>query len=375
MASQDARELIDDSGALAANLQGREGGDFGGPAPATIVRVFPIRISNSTLALAHKSVRAHARGSEANAAKTTPVIPPVPANPVDSPVTGSVSPTSSVTPLVSATHSIEEASGSGKRYITTRFSRLPGDGSDDSIEPSAGQKVYRCEDEPIHIPGAIQRFGALIAMRENEKGEFLVRIVSENSENVTGFKPEELFKLRCFSDLLNQKQRDEFTTRVRAMLDDDSNINQDIFVLSLTSLLRAPVQLFCAMHKNKESDLIICEFELEHDIFNPARSVTDSLPQKPAQVTNDQNAKAERLAPTTSGSRHLRSVSIARKAGSELGPMDLFRILTEIQGHLSNATTLPALLDTVVGLVYELTGFHRTMIYQFDENASGMSIL
>lgn len=51
--------------------------------------------------------------------------------------------------------------------------------------------------------------------------------------------------------------------------------------------------------------------------------------------------------------------------------MDLFQILSEIQIQLETTTELSELLDKIVGLVYELTGFHRVMVYQFDENAAG----
>jgi hypothetical protein len=51
-----------------------------------------------------------------------------------------------------------------------------------------------------HISGAIQRYGALIAIRE-ESGLFVVRAVSENLQSVTGLEANALFELRCFTDL------------------------------------------------------------------------------------------------------------------------------------------------------------------------------
>jgi light-regulated signal transduction histidine kinase (bacteriophytochrome) len=52
--------------------------------------------------------------------------------------------------------------------------------------------------------------------------------------------------------------------------------------------------------------------------------------------------------------------------------MDLFQIQSEIQTQLSKATDLKVLLDIMVGLVYDLTGFHRVMVYRFDEIAAGI---
>lgn len=41
--------------------------------------------------------------------------------------------------------------------------------------------LTRCEDEPIHSPGAIQAFGVLIAFDALEDGTFKVQQVSEVS--------------------------------------------------------------------------------------------------------------------------------------------------------------------------------------------------
>lgn len=72
-----------------------------------------------------------------------------------------------------------------------------------------GNSSYRvCEDEPIHIPGAIQNFGALLGMKYNE-GSLEVRIASENTRKVLGYGPEQLFALPSFLDVLKDNVRDE----------------------------------------------------------------------------------------------------------------------------------------------------------------------
>lgn len=40
-------------------------------------------------------------------------------------------------------------------------------------------ELLRCEDEPIHIPGAVQSFGCMVVVREEEDGSLLVRQASE----------------------------------------------------------------------------------------------------------------------------------------------------------------------------------------------------
>jgi hypothetical protein len=274
-------------------------------------------------------------------------------------------------PLVSILPPSEDSSSSNKRYVTNTPEFIAEHISASSPAPLDGQKIYRCEDEPIHIPGAIQRFGALIAMRESA-GVFLVRIVSDNSHSVVGIDPEALFDLRCFTDLLVSNDKNEFLIRSRALL---SNLSArdcpDVFQISLTSLRGAPTPLYCAMHFSAESDLIICEFELDQDFFNPTSSPNGGFPEKPIQVMEHQATTAERLLSTTIRSTPLHALQMVRQGARPLAAMDLFQILSEIQAQLGATTELPELLDQIVGLVYELTCFHRVMVYQFDENAAG----
>jgi len=291
-----------------------------------------------------------------------------------------------VAPSVSRGQFSELASSQGNRYITNRFDFVPG--SDESSagpessagheistghessaspessakSPSTGQHIYRCEDEPIHIPGAIQSFGALLAIRSIDN-IFSVRIVSENFHNVVGIKPEHLFELRCFTDVLSQSDRKSFCIRVQALQADQSRKVPDVFPLTLTSLLGAPIALFCAMHFNSESDLLVCEFELEKDAFNPSSPPNVLIPGGPITVAHHEIDEAQRLLSTTNKSKSVRALEVARQSEQPLGPMELFQILSEIQEQLGSANSLPELLETIVGLVYQLTGFHRVSMF------------
>ena len=251
--------------------------------------------------------------------------------------------------------------------MTNRFSFGPGSNDGTNTLPD---KIYRCEDEPIHIPGAIQRFGALVAMRENGSGFLLVRIASENSHSVICHEPESLFNLRCFTDALTHADKKEFLTRVRTARV-FSRIDPDVFSVSLTSLKGAPQPLFCAMHINNDLNLIVCEFELQQDPFNPNHPLDDGLPDEPVRITNNNPTEADRLLSTTIKSKTLHAVRVARETRQHVGSMELFHVHDEIQSQLNNATSLQEMLDIVVGLVYELTSFHRVMVYQFDETAAG----
>lgn len=187
---------------------------------------------------------------------------------------------------------------------------------------------------------------------------------------MVGVGPEDLFELRCFTDILTHRDTKEFILRCHSLLPSSSTRHPDVFQVSLASLSGTPVPLFCALHIGKESDLIICEFELEQDVFNPT-SPPCFLPDKTVQVIQHQATLAERLLSMTIRSQPLHALQIARQSSRPLASMDLFQILSEIQTQLGSTTELPELLDKIVGLVYELTGFHRVMVYQFDENAAG----
>jgi hypothetical protein len=266
-------------------------------------------------------------------------------------------------PMISTIRAGQTSEQQGDYYVTSRFGYFSGGpDTNDPLAASDGEQVYRCEDEPIHIPGAIQRFGALIAIREGPDGIFLVRLVSENSESITGLKPQALFELRCFTDILITSDKKEFITRARDIctwtLEDDSRTNPGVFTISLTSLLGAPRPLFCAIHFNEGSDLIICEFEPKNDVFQTHEPV---FPNEPVGATDNKVSEKE-LSKRGLKNKPLR---LNRETGRQLGSMELFHILCEVQAQMARATSLPQLLDITVGLVHELTGFHRVMQVHF----------
>jgi len=88
--------------------------------------------------------------------------------------------------------------------VTARFKHIVTAEGHAVITGRDGETLQRCEDEPIHIPGAVQSFGLLIALEEKEDSQLLVRVVSENSERIIGHTPENLFKLNSFCDILSE---------------------------------------------------------------------------------------------------------------------------------------------------------------------------
>lgn len=70
------------------------------------------------------------------------------------------------------------------------------------------------------------------------------------------------------------------------------------------------------------------------------------------------------------GTRARRSLR-ARRGGGAVGMMDVFAVMAQINEQLGAAPDLEAFLKVVVGVIKDLTQFHRVLVYQFDEAWNG----
>lgn len=75
-----------------------------------------------------------------------------------------------------------------------------------------------------------------------------------------------------------------------------------------------------------------------------------------------------------SSRRSQRRKKITRDVSIGVGMMDVFAIMSQINEQLGAATTLDILLKIVVGVIQDLTQFHRVMVYQFDEAWNGQVV-
>lgn len=235
--------------------------------------------------------------------------------------------------------------------------------------------LQRCEDEPIHAPGAVQGFGVLVALREENDGRFLVRYATENSARMLGYTPNQLFKLDNFLDVLTEEQQDNLLDHIDFIRDEDADpaINgPEVFSLSMQLPKRKSTKLWCAIHINPaHPDLIICEFELDNDVEYPLRPADEMTPDTP-QDTLQANPTLEEIEESTAIlSKPLRILRSARKRRGEQGAMQVFDIMSQVQEQLASAPNLETFLKILVGIVKELTGFHRVMVYQFDSSFNG----
>ncbi|KAI1411041.1 hsp90-like protein [Hypoxylon sp. FL1857] len=259
--------------------------------------------------------------------------------------------------------------------MTVRFQHVVTDEGHAVITGRDGN-LQRCEDEPIHTPGAVQAFGLLVALREEADGRLSVRYVSENSKKIMGFSPQELFQLESFTEVFTEEQADNLLDHIDFIKDEEADPatnGPDVFSISVRPPQRRSIKLWCAMHiNNSHPDLIICEFELEDDQEHPLRPPGELTPEHDPEDTLCQNPTTEELHESTEiSSRPLRILRSARQRRGEAGAMQVFDIMSQVQDQLASAPNLPRFLKILVGIVKELTGFHRVMIYQFDAAFNG----
>jgi light-regulated signal transduction histidine kinase (bacteriophytochrome) len=262
--------------------------------------------------------------------------------------------------------------------VTHRFKHVTTEGGHMVITGRDGDILQRCEDEPIHIPGAIQGFGLIIALAEDssDSGNLVVRVVSENSKRVIGRSPKELFALESFTDILSDEQADNLLDHIDFIKDEDADVmanGPEVFTMGVkVPGVARTRKLWCAIHiADANPGLIICEFELEDDPQFPLVPSNELTPELPEDTLSSNPTEEELLESTEIKSKPLRVLRSARKRKGEAAAMEVFNIMSQVQEQLAAAPNLDKFLKVLVGVVKELTGFHRVMIYQFDQAFNG----
>ena len=356
--------------------------------------------------------------------------------------------------------------------------------------------------QPIRTPGSVQGFGVLIVVQEDTHvDKLVVRQVSENSTELLGLSPHYLFSLTCFTDVLPDSQAGILWDNIPYLADPGEDFPSEddsphVFLLSGwgmpgSALLddgdgdpqsRRAWSCWCAAHRPKMDggatnngfpDLVILEFELEYDVFNPlypapsptpnldplsglsspgssestgstsisgtlvsispipqnsdpvmSSSISSSSPPESTQtclpvssLTSEGNnvwmpsaedilesttnhakpllaleriRKLSQVAPPSSAADPCTSALAAggpgtvsyahtqrgkqRRKNGAVGMMDVFAVMSQVNEQLGAASDLDTFLKVVVGLIKDLTQFHRVLVYQFDENWNGQTV-
>jgi light-regulated signal transduction histidine kinase (bacteriophytochrome) len=290
----------------------------------------------------------------------------------------SLQPGRAASPGAGSTRSTISSLGEMGALVAPRFQHVMTDAGHMIITGRDGDTLQRCEDEPIHIPGSVQGFGLLIALQDDPGGSggLLVRVVSENSKRIIGRSPRELFALESFTDMLSEEQADNLLDHIDFIKDEDADVvanGPEVFTMSVkVPGVTRTRKLWCAIHINESNPgIIICEFELEDDPQFPLVPPNSSTPDLPEDTMSSKPTAEEYQESTEIKSRPLRVLRSARKRKGEAAAMEVFNIMSQVQEQLAAAPSLEKFLKVLVGVVKELTGFHRVMIYQFDSTFNG----
>ncbi|GAA6008926.1 uncharacterized protein JCM10292_006565 [Rhodotorula paludigena] len=268
--------------------------------------------------------------------------------------------------------------------------------------------LERCEDEPIHAPGAVQGFGVLIAFDFEEDERMVVQQVSENSGFIIGLPPRMLFKAKCLSHLLSEDESDALRDAIDALDErdeDESNEEVGPYTFSLSgrgvpgtssddaqSRKRLEWTCHAAIHRPdraRQPKRVILELELMDDQFNPLTTVSSE------PISSDERGgmgnpedygenginptEADLIESTVSIAKPLRMLARHKTTRTRrrnpqrrsLEEMDVVGLLSQINDQLAKTDDLETFLKITAGVFKELTEFDRVMIYQFDEAWNG----
>ncbi|GAA95923.1 uncharacterized protein L969DRAFT_92045 [Mixia osmundae IAM 14324] len=289
----------------------------------------------------------------------------------------------------------ESEAGPSQPYMTVRFEHIETADGHMVVTGREGQ-IATCEDEPIHIPGSIQSYGVLIAFEDDGEGNLIVKQVSENVGHLLGLPAHHLFDLKSFTEVLDEDQEEVLRENMEMLedrtTDDLIDTGPHTFQLSGSGAIgsgpddgdnKLEWDCWAALHipsPDTRPNLYILELELDNDVDNPLMTELDELPTdaergglagEPYEPT-----KEDLIQSTTNICKPLKSLVRFKKSktASRMASVDILKVLTQINDQLDKAHDLETFLKLAIGVVKEITGFHRVMIYQFDNQWNGQVV-
>jgi light-regulated signal transduction histidine kinase (bacteriophytochrome) len=224
----------------------------------------------------------------------------------------------------------------------------------------------RCEDEEIHIPGSIQPHGMLIGLEMigDTHPQYLVRVVSENSEAICKHTPRTLLALNDFVSIFFSTYRLTFekcALKVRTQFKNMGRSQEPkVFPIEFQDPEGSQIAVWCAVHfVGGSHNLLVCEFELRSS--QNVQTTSSDLPSTPY-------ASLDSKLLDTASSFINKSTPLnidLHDTFKEGSTMELLDVVSQVQHQLSSQKDIQGLLDTIVGLMMQLTGYHRCMVYKF----------
>ncbi|EAW16146.1 putative sensor histidine kinase/response regulator [Aspergillus fischeri NRRL 181] len=231
--------------------------------------------------------------------------------------------------------------------------------------------VQDMEDEPNfkHIHG----LGALIVLQES-KGSLIVQVASKNTEEVLGYKPEQLFALPSFCDIVQDDQKKDFLGRFNLVRGKWYNVEQhgpDIHEVDVRQSYGTTRRLWCTMHATKaNSGHIVCEFELMRAVLEYWKN---SGPSKSVYAVYDNTSSDERSDEKNSTpSMPPEMQNMLRGIRGNFRSADMLSALSLVIQLAASTSSLSMLFNYFIGIIRELTGFSRVTVFYFDRDGNAV---
>jgi len=267
--------------------------------------------------------------------------------------------------------------GTPQLVYTGRCEYVYTDNECNSTVSGKRENITRCEDEPIRMPGSIQSHGMLVGLEVIEgpsHARYECRVISENSHAICKYSPRFILQLDNFLRVFPAHQRGIFQSHARSVIalfkKTLESAEPKVFNISFMDPSGWIIPAWCAMHfLGGDHNLLICEFELEANM-ETSPDLGDDLVSTPfnSLASDPMDAAASFISMSEPLNIAEERINLFQGEGRT---MEVVNIMSQIQQQLSGSTTIPELLDAIVGVVQELTDFHRCMIYQFDEEYNG----
>jgi signal transduction histidine kinase len=220
-----------------------------------------------------------------------------------------------------------------------------------------------------HIHG----LGALIVLQES-KGSLIVQVASKNTEEVLGYKPEQLFALPSFCDIVKDNQEKDFLGRFNLVRDKWYNVEQhgpDIHEVDVRQVYGTTRRLWCTMHATKaNTGHIVCEFELMRAVLDywrnsgPSKSVYAVYDNTSSDDRSDEKNSTPSLPPEMQ--------NMLRVIRGNFQSADMLSALSLVIQLAASASSLSMLFNYFIGIIRELAGFSRVTVFYFDRDRNAV---
>ncbi|KAM0791077.1 hypothetical protein ACM66B_004368 [Microbotryomycetes sp. NB124-2] len=237
--------------------------------------------------------------------------------------------------------------------------------------------LLRCQDEPIHAPGAVQGHGVLIVLEDCIDGRFIVHQVSENSDAIIGIKSHDLLH----SDTLCGIFSEEVLLDIADAIDDFDHLRRRKGDESLQlpvqfSIMMPRGQAHASLHRPEvDRRRCILELEMANDEQFPPTPPLDRADVDVDLIANAASTVSKEAldASTLSILQPLLKLKSwkARRQQSMAQNLDALSLMADINDQLSKCDELESFMTLVAALFRSVTGFTRSMVYQFDDDWNG----